>query len=109
MRKTTTFRKTQSDTPILPKDSDAVDPDNVPLSPELVKKLRRVPRVRTLRRALQLTQEQFAERFDIPIGTLRDWEQQRSEPDSPARVYLKVIASDPELVRNVLQRSKLKP
>ncbi|MDR5009525.1 transcriptional regulator, partial [Agrobacterium fabacearum] len=32
----------------------------------------------------------------IPLGTLRDWEQGRSEPDQPARAYLKVIAVYPE-------------
>ena len=46
---------------------------------------RRVPCVKTLRRALHLTQEEFASRFRIPLGTLRDWEQGRSEPDQTAR------------------------
>ena len=34
--------------------------------------------VRSLR---QPAQEEFAARFRIPLGTLRDWEQGRSEPD----------------------------
>jgi len=42
----------------------------------------------TLRRALALTQEEFAARSKIPLGTLRDWEQGRSEPDQPAKAYL---------------------
>jgi len=33
----------------------------------------------------------FAVRFHIPIGTLRDWEQGRAEPDQAERAYLKVI------------------
>ena len=37
-------------------------------------------------------------------GTLRDWEQRRSQPDQPARAYLAVIARDPEHVRKALQR-----
>ena len=37
-------------------------------------------------------------------GTLRDWEQGRSQPDQPARAYLAVIARDPEHVRKALQR-----
>jgi putative transcriptional regulator len=41
--------------------------------------------VKTLRRALGFTQEEFALRYQIPIGTLRDWEQGRTEPDQPAR------------------------
>jgi len=31
---------------------------------------------------LQLTQEEFAPRYHIPLGTLRDWEQGRAEPAS---------------------------
>jgi putative transcriptional regulator len=67
-------------------------------------KLTRVPRIKTLRRALGLTQEEFAVRYRIPVGTLRDWEQGRSEPDQPARAYLLVIARDPEGVRAALKR-----
>ena len=58
-------------------------------------RLRRVPRVKTLRRASGLTQEEFAKCYEIPIGTLRDWEQDRTEPDETARAYLDVIARDP--------------
>src|ERR1700731_733962 len=64
-----------------------------PLAAEQLKTAWRIPRVKTLRRALGLTQEEFAARFQIPIGTLRDWEQGRAEPDQPARAYLKVIAA----------------
>ena len=66
-------------------------------------KAKRVPRIKTLRRALGLTQEEFAARYRIPLGTLRDWEQGRSEPDQPTRAYLTVIAHDPEGVRRALQ------
>ena len=58
--------------------------------------------VKTLRRALALTQEEFAARFRIPLGTLRDWEQGRSEPDQPAKAYLTVIARDPQGVERAL-------
>ena len=79
------------------------DPDARPFTPEELAKARRVPRIKTLRRALGLTQEEFAARYHIPVGTLRDWEQGRSEPDQPARAYLHVIASDPEGVRRALE------
>ena len=81
----------------------AADPDARPFTPEELAKARRVPRTKTLRRALGLTQEEFAARYHIPIGTLRDWEQGRSEPDQPARAYLTVIARDPEGVLRALQ------
>ena len=79
------------------------DPDNPPLTEERMKRLKPVPRVRTLRRALRLSQEEFAARFHIPLETVRDWEQGRTEPDQPARAYLKVIAVDPEAVYRALQ------
>jgi len=78
------------------------DPDARPMTPEQLRTARRVPRTKTLRRALSLTQEEFAERYHIPIGTLRDWEQGRCEPDQPARAYLRVIAHDPEGVKRAL-------
>ena len=78
------------------------DPDARPMTPEEWAKARRVPRVKTLRRALGLTQEEFAARYHIPLGTLRDWEQGRTEPDQPARAYLKVIASGPDWVSRAL-------
>ena len=56
-----------------------------------------------IRRALDLTQEEFAARYHIPLGTLRDWEQGRAEPDQATRAYLTVIARDPEGVQRALQ------
>lgn len=50
----------------------------------------------------KLTQEAFARAFHIPIGTLRDWEQRRAEPDQAARNLLKVIAAAPETVKDAL-------
>ena len=78
------------------------DPDAQPLTEEREKRMKRVPRAKTLRRALGLSQEEFATRFHIPIGTLRDWEQGRAEPDQAARAYLKVIATAPDVVRKAL-------
>ena len=79
------------------------DPDNAPRTEAELAKMRRIPRVKTLRRALRLTQEEFAARYHIPLGTLRDWEQGRSEPDQPARAYLRVIACDSKAVERALQ------
>jgi putative transcriptional regulator len=79
------------------------DPDAQPLTDEIAAVRRRVPPIRVIRRALQLTQEEFAARYQIPIGTLRDWEQGRAEPDQPAKAYLRAIAGDPEAVRQALE------
>jgi putative transcriptional regulator len=82
------------------------DPDARPLNEDEWRNVRRIPRVKTMRRALGLTQEEFAARYHVPLGTLRDWEQGRTEPDQPARAYLTVIAHDPEGVRRALESSQ---
>jgi putative transcriptional regulator len=79
------------------------DPDAQPMTEVDLARMKRIPRVKTLRRALRLTQEEFASRYHIPLGTLRDWEQGRSEPDQTARAYLHVIAANPEIVERLLQ------
>lgn len=82
------------------------DPDNPPLTADDFKRMKRVPRVKIIRRALGLSQEEFAARYRIPIGTLRDWEQGRSAPDQAARAYLSVIAKEPDMVRRALASRK---
>ncbi|WP_136661427.1 helix-turn-helix domain-containing protein [Nitratireductor sp. XY-223] len=79
------------------------DPDNGPLTDSDLKRMKRTPRAKIIRRALKLSQEEFAARYQISIGTLRDWEQNRSEPDKAAQAYLKVIACEPEMVRKALK------
>ena len=78
------------------------DPDAQPLTAEDFKRMKRTPRVKIIRRALRLSQEEFAARFHIPLGTLRDWEQGRKEPDAAARAYLVVIGRNPQAVREAL-------
>jgi putative transcriptional regulator len=78
------------------------DRDAQPLSPADLKRMKRTPQAKIIRRALALTQEEFAIRYQIPLGTLRDWEQGRAEPDQPTQAYLKVIARDPERVERLL-------
>jgi putative transcriptional regulator len=85
------------------------DPDNPPLTAEELARMRRVPDPRRIRERLKLTQEQFAEKFEIPLGTLRDWEQGVSLPDRAARTLLRVIEQDPEAVINALARTYLLP
>ena len=87
------------------------DPDARPITEEdlATGRVRLVPRVRTLRRALKLSQQDFAARYRIPIGTLRDWEQGHKQPDAAAKAYLHVIASEPEMVRKALARRRGHP
>jgi putative transcriptional regulator len=78
------------------------DPDAQPYTAEQLKSARRRPRVTVIRRALHLTQEQFAARYSIPLGTIRGWEQGVTEPDATAKAYLRAIAGDAEGVAKAL-------
>lgn len=101
-----------SDTPLRSMTDEEIDTaakadiDALPMTKDELETARRVPRVKTMRRALGITQEEFAARYHVPLGTLRDWEQGRTEPDQPTRAYLTVIAHDPEGVRRALQHSE---
>src|ERR1700732_714399 len=79
------------------------DPDCPPASEAQLARARRVPTVRALRKKLNLTQEEFAARFHLPIGTVRDWEQGAHRPDKAAQVLLTVIAKDPDAVARALE------
>ena len=59
--------------------------------------------VRALRKRLGLNQPDFAARYGLSVGTLRDWEQGRSQPDRPAQTLLRVIEREPEAVRRALE------
>ena len=106
MSKTTTIDKT----PSLPRPMNAnsvarvarADRDAQPLTEVDFKRMKRTPKAKIIRRALDLTQEEFAARYHIPLGTLRDWEQGRAEPDQPTKAYLTLIARDPEHVNRTL-------
>jgi putative transcriptional regulator len=82
------------------------DPDARPMTEAEWARAPSVPQVKIIRRALRLSQEQFATAFHIPVGTVRDWEQGRYEPDVAARAYWCVIASEPITVRRVLRTQR---
>lgn len=58
--------------------------------------------VRGIRARLGLTQGQFAARFGFAVGTLRDWEQGRKQPEPATRTLLLVIERNPDLVAGVV-------
>jgi putative transcriptional regulator len=99
---TTTGKMLRPMTPEAIKEAARLDPDAQPLSDADLRRMKRTPQAKIIRRALELTQEEFAARYHIPLGTLRDWEQGRAEPDQPARAYLTLIARDPDHVNRML-------
>jgi len=78
------------------------DPDNPPLSDEEFADMWSPYEARQMRARLNMTQEEFSEKFQIPLGTLRDWERGASIPDKSARTLLRVIAKEPEAVLRAL-------
>lgn len=58
--------------------------------------------VRELRESLSMSQPEFALKFGINLGTLRQWEQHRKQPDQAARVLLAVIKHNPEIVMRAM-------
>ncbi len=60
--------------------------------------------VKAIRKRLGVTQTSFAARFGISLGALRDWEQNRRQPEGPARVLLTVIDREPEAVERALAK-----
>jgi putative transcriptional regulator len=52
--------------------------------------------VRQVRARCGLTQAAFAEKIEVPIETVRNWEQGKRSPRGPARALLKLIDKAPE-------------
>lgn len=52
--------------------------------------------VKAIREKTGLSQPRFAALFNIPVGTLRNWEQGRRRPEGPAVALLRIIDREPE-------------
>lgn len=60
-----------------------------------------VPDVRAIRERLHLSQTEFARRFSLSARTVQQWEQRRAMPDLPARILLKAIEREPDVMAHV--------
>jgi putative transcriptional regulator len=58
--------------------------------------------VGAVRRAIGMSQAEFAAVFGISVWTLRKWEQGQRRPQGPARALLRVIAREPAAARRAL-------
>lgn len=61
--------------------------------------------VKKVRAATNKSQSEFASTYRLPVATVRDWEQNRRQPDAPARVLLAMIEADPAAVEKLIARS----
>lgn len=80
------------------------DPDK-PLTDDEFQRGHGAMLARRARAATGLSQSEFAVRYGIPLGCLRDWEQGRNAPDQSAQSYLRIIANMPEAVAQVLRKT----
>src|SRR5258705_6292189 len=62
--------------------------------------------VKAIRARLNLSQQEFANRFGLSVGSLRNWEQGTRRPEQPVALLLHLIARDPERVANEVKRLK---
>ena len=51
---------------------------------------------RKIRLAAGLSQTEFARLIGVPVKTLQNWEQERTQPAGPARALLKIVAANPK-------------
>ncbi len=82
--------------------ADPMDDEDFDVSVEALDRAQRSRLIRRTRTALGLSQTEFASRFRVPVGTLRDWEQARATPPDFAIAYVRVIREHPDLVAKVV-------
>lgn len=56
-----------------------------------------------VRKRLGLSQAQLSERIDVPLETIRNWEQGKRSPTGAAKSLLKILDKAPEVALAVLQ------
>lgn len=81
---------------ILP--ADSADAEDFDVTAEAMDRAQRARLIRRTRLSLNLSQSEFAARFRVPVGTLRDWEQARVTPPDFAVAYVRVIGKHPDIV-----------
>lgn len=51
------------------------------------------------RAKLGLSQQAMADLLGIPVATLRNWEQKRTDPEGPGRTLIRLLYAHPEEIR----------
>lgn len=78
--------------------SDPADTEDFDVTAEALDRSQRARLIRRTRTGLGLSQSEFASRFRVPVGTLRDWEQARATAPDFAIAYVRVIGQHPDIV-----------
>ena len=80
-------------------DDDSPDWTTAPTRP-----LDEAGRLQVVRARLGLTQAALAALLDIPVASVRNWEQRRTAPEGPARTLIGLLYQDPAGIRARLER-----
>ncbi|MBB2970066.1 helix-turn-helix domain-containing protein [Mesorhizobium sp. RMAD-H1] len=78
--------------------ADPTDAEDFNVTVEAMDRGQRARLIRKTRTELGLSQSEFASRFRVPVGTLRDWEQARATAPDFAIAYVRVIGQYPDIV-----------
>jgi len=60
--------------------------------------------IKTVRKALGVTQASFAAMLNISPRTVQDWEQGRRKPEGPAQSLLAIAARRPDVMQELFAR-----
>jgi putative transcriptional regulator len=82
--------------------ADPADAEDFDVTAEAMDRSQRARLIRKTRTRLGLSQVEFASRFRVPVGTLRDWEQARATAPDFAIAYVRVIGQHPDIVAKAL-------
>jgi putative transcriptional regulator len=61
-------------------------------------------KLKAARAALLMSQSDFAKLLGIPLATLQNWEQRRTQPDAVANTLIDLIVDDPKEMRARMER-----
>ena len=82
--------------------ADPTDAEDFDVTVEALDRAQRARLIRQTRTQLGLSQSEFANRFRVPVGTLRDWEQARATAPDFAVAYVRVIGQHPDMVAKAI-------
>lgn len=60
--------------------------------------------VAAIRKSLGYNQKEFANHFGFALSAIKDWEQGRRAPERATRIFLAVIATNPQVIEQALSR-----
>jgi putative transcriptional regulator len=62
--------------------------------------------VRAIREKLNLTRQEFADRFGFSMRTVQHWEQGNRHPHGPSRILLLLLQREPATIEGILKHTK---